>query len=273
MRMLLIAWVLSGWAQAAFAICGTEFGPCEIETGAYHADLPDTPEGAPIVIFLHGAGGSGLRVLRQNAQPEQFNARGYAVIAPDGSQTFGQGLSWNFYPGWDGRDEVSFLRSVVQDASHRFGLDGSRVLLAGFSAGAFMVNYAACQHPDYFAAYAPVAGGFWEPFPYSCKGPVRLFHTHGWSDPVVPLEGRPLGNGKFLQGDIHVGLNLWRKTNHCADAAPDGYSTDGPFLRRRWSDCADESALEFALFAGGHFVPTGWADRAVDWFEKVTQPE
>ena len=55
--------------------------------------------------------------------------------------------------------------------------------------------------------------------------------------------------------------------NACADEKPTGFSTTGPFWRRVWAGRAPGSALEFALWPGGHTLPNGWADMAVDWFE------
>ena len=132
-----------------------------------------------------------------------------------------------------------------------------------------MVTYLACEAPESFAAYAPVSGGFWRPHPAGCAGPVRLLHTHGWSDTTVPLEGRFLGGGRFQQGDIFAGLEIWRAANRCPDQRPDAHAATGPFWRRSWTGCAPGSALELALFPGGHTVPEGWADLALDWFEAL----
>jgi len=198
-----------------------------------------------------------------------LRARGYAVLAPTGSRSFGNrvGRVWNFFPGWEGRDEDQFLQDVADDATQRFGLDRERFLLAGFSAGGFMVNYLACDTPEAFAGYASVSGGFWRPQPEHCAGPIKLFHTHGWADKTVPLEGRSLRDGAFLQGDIFAGLEVWREANQCANQNPDSVSMTGEFWRRKWTRCASGSALEFAMFPGGHRVPTGWSDMVLDWFE------
>ncbi|MEM6482664.1 MAG: alpha/beta fold hydrolase [Pseudomonadota bacterium] len=254
----------------ALAGCGDEPQACETSLGTYHAALPALLDEAPVLVFLHGYGSSGGNAIALNRMVQPALDRGYAVLAPDGltRSTDGTGpASWNFFPGWPGRDEVSFLTDVVQDAAKRFGVDPETVLLAGFSAGGFMVNYLACSTPEAFNAYAPVAGGFWRPHPEVCAGPVRLFHTHGWADSTVPLEGRLLGGGRFQQGDIFAGLEIWRAANACADEKPSGYSETEPFLRRLWEDCAPGSALEMALFPGGHTVPEGWVDMALDWFE------
>lgn len=258
-------------AGTAVADCADVAGACELPDGDYHVALPATAKGAPIVVFLHGAGGSGETAMRNTGLVSSFVSRGYAVITPTGSRKFrnSAGYVWSFYPGRRSRDEAAFLKDVVADAEARFDVDGSMVLLSGFSAGAFMVSYLACEAPDTFAAYAPVAGGFWRPHPESCEGPVKLFQTHGWRDSTVPLEGRILGGGAFQQGDIFAGLELWRIANECADHKPRSFSETGQFWRRKWSGCAEGSALEMAMYPGGHGVPNGWAGMVIDWFEGV----
>ena len=63
---------------------------------------------------------------RTASMVEPLLARGYAVMAPEGSERNGR-KSWNFFPGWEGRDETAFLTEVVQDAADRFGYrPGSR---------------------------------------------------------------------------------------------------------------------------------------------------
>ena len=257
--------------------CGRDGPACAVADGTYRVALPTGPgsEGPrPAVLFLHGAGGTGQGVLRMRGTITALTDRGYAVIAPDGLQwrPGSRGGIWSFLPDLQRdrrRDEAAFFEEVVADAARRFDVDPDRVLLAGFSAGGFMVNYLACATPDAFAAYAPVSGGFWRPHPESCAGPVKLLHTHGFRDSTVPLEGRPLRSGQWLQGDIFEGLTIWRAANGCDWPDPDGYRTTGGFQRRYW-DCMPGSALEFALFDGGHGVPSGWADMALDWFEDVT---
>ena len=267
LAVLIAALMLGG---PALADCGPAPDACEIEGGSYHIALPAQPEGAPVVVFLHGAGGTGGYSISNADVVAPMLARGYAVIAPDGSRSFGNGGGrvWNFLPGREGRDEADFLRDVLRDAAGRFALDTGAPVLAGFSAGGFMVSYLACARPGDFAAYAPVSGGFWRPQPEHCAGPVQLFQTHGWRDTTVPLEGRALRGGAFVQGDIFAGMALWRQANGCAGDDPSRYSETGPFQRRRW-DCAPGSALEFALFPGGHQVPAGWADMMLDWFEAL----
>lgn len=265
-----------GQTQQAAASCGPDPDACQSGDGSYHLALPPDqgaePALNPAVIFLHGYGGSGAGSLKNTSLVEGLTARGYAVIAPDALPRGNGRRSWTFFPGWAGRDEAAFLKQVADDAAARFDLDRGNMVLAGFSAGAFMVNYLACADPQAFAAYAPVSGGFWRPQPLSCAGPVRLFHSHGWSDGVVPLEGRFLGGGQFQQGDIFAGLELWRQTNGCQEQAPDKRSVEGGLLRRDW-DCQAGADIDFVLFPGGHQIPKGWSDWMLDWLETDRRTE
>lgn len=256
------------WSMPALA-CGDAETACEISSGSYHIEMPENADGAvPAVVFLHGAGGSGTGILRMGGP---ILSRGYAVIGPNGLQRpnsrFGAG--WSFHPDRvQQRDEVSFVREVIEDAVKNHGIDRDQVMLAGFSIGGSMVSYIACDAPDLARAYAPVAGSFWRPHPDmdACKGPVRLLHTHGWRDTTVPLEGRPLRSGEIKQGDVFYAMQIWRETNGCAGMRADRFDTEGAFWRRVWDRC-DAGALEFAMHTGAHGIPRGWAEMALDWFE------
>lgn len=264
---------LSGGAMAA---CGPSPDPCEIASGTYHIELPETAAaGRPALMFIHGYGSTGEGALRNRGMVDAALSRGYAVIAPDGMPMPGRnGRSWSFHPlRTQLRDEVSFLQSVRDDAAARYGLNADNMLLAGFSIGGSMTSYLACAAPDAFSAYAPVAGGFWRPHPTTCAGPVRLFHTHGWADTTVPLEGRVLRGADsndpaaLMQGDIFHTMEIWRATNGCFQLRGDAFSVTEAFWRRSWTRCSEDTALELALFPGGHGVPKGWADMALTWFE------
>ncbi|THH35983.1 polyhydroxybutyrate depolymerase [Aliishimia ponticola] len=258
--------------------CAAPDNACEVPTGSYFAALPDgPPKGA--VMFLHGFGSSGAGSLSMSGMVRTFTEAGLAVIAPNGTPREGRnGRTWSFHPDRPAaRDELPFLASVKKDAATRFGFDPDTVMLSGFSIGGSMVSYVACFQPDLFAAYAPVAGGMWRPQPQDCAGPVRLMHTHGWNDGVVPLEGRTVRGADayapdaFVQGDVFHSIALWRETNDCRTHDPDARSADGLLWRRDWSEnCAPGSSLSFVMHPGGHAVPNGWAEMALEWFEAQT---
>ncbi|MCK0120519.1 prolyl oligopeptidase family serine peptidase [Loktanella sp. F6476L] len=260
--------------STAQAGCGPDPDPCDVPLGTYHIALPDTANGPiPALMFLHGAGGSGTGSTRSGGMADNLNSRGYAVIGPNGLQRentrFGPG--WSFHPDrLQQRNEMAFLLQVAEDAASRFGVDRDAIILGGFSIGGSMTSYIACDDPTAFAAYAPVGGSFWRPHPVDCAGPVQLLHTHGWKDKTVPLEGRPLGNGTILQGDVWHAMGLWRAENGCDGLRADTFDTSGDFWVRTWEECDAGTALEFVLHPGGHGIPRGWSTYMLDWFEALS---
>jgi polyhydroxybutyrate depolymerase len=270
-RILALALTLTSAfvATAATADCNGDTGPCVLPNGTYHIVLPEGTKGPiPAILLLHGYGGEGLGTIRNKPMVNLMLGRGYAVIAPDGQpRENGEGRSWDFHPDRPAtRDETAFLISVADDAATRFGLQRDDMLLAGFSIGGSMTSYVACQAPDAFAAYAPVAGSFWLPQPTSCAGPVRLFHTHGKADQTVPLLGREIMPG-FVQGNVFKAMETWRLTDGCPSAEADETITLGIYTVQHWTGCQPGTDLRFALHEGGHSIPKGWAQMAVDWFE------
>lgn len=270
MLVLALLWLGAGQARAE---CGTADQPCAVPLGTYRVAAPpwhlgDAPR--PVVIHFHGFGQAGADVIGDAELVAPIVAQGYVLLAPDGLAPPGRsGGSWSFGVRPAQRDELAFTREVLADAVPRFHLDRARVLVSGFSIGGSLTWYLACWAPDEFAAFAPVAGGFWDPLPEACAGPVRLLHTHGWRDQTVPLEGRPLRPG-LEQGDIFAGLQIWRRANGCRDLMADRFATEGDRWHRAWSHCLPGSALELVLHPGGHQVPAGWADMALAWFGQQT---
>lgn len=277
LRVILYGCAVIGalFVSAAVGVpCGGAQSACQVDKGSYHVALPeDAAERArplPAVLFFHGAGGSGARVFNNRAMTDTLTGRGYLVIAPNAIPRPGGrfGPVWSFIPGRVAhRDEAVFVEQVLDDARQRFSLDRDRVLMTGFSIGGSLSWYLACQRPELARAYAPVAGAFWRPYPERCAGPVKLLHTHGWVDKTVPLEGRPLGDGSIMQGDVFHALAMLRELNGCSKLRADAFSFSEDYWHRRWDSCAPGTALELALHAGGHRIPRGWADMALDWFE------
>lgn len=272
------ALLLAAFSADPAEACSTTT-PCEIDGGEYFIAMPDKSDTPPpAVFFLHGWGSNGQAIFRSNTDvADAMLARGYAVVTPAGLQRQGRsGGTWAFHPWFpQPRDEVAFINAVREDAIASHGIDPDRTILSGFSIGGSMTSYLACTTPDSFAAYAPLGGNFWRPHPTECAGPVRMLHTHGWTDGTVPLEGRVLRGEDsrdpeaLIQGDIFHAMDIWRQTNECFQLKADSFETDGLFWHRTWERCAPGSALELAIFPGGHIIPRGWADMTLDWFEAL----
>ena len=186
--------------------CGSTALPCTVPEGAYFAAAPTWHAGdppRPAVVFLHGAGGSGAAAVEDPNLAAPIAGRGYVLLAPTGLARPGRdGFYWSLGSRPPVRDEAAFLAGCWTMRSPRFHLDRNRVFVTGFSMGAGVVWQLACHDPGAYAAYGPIAGGFWRGQPTGCAGPVKMLLTHGWRDDAVPLEGwerGPGGPGRHLR--------------------------------------------------------------------------
>jgi len=279
-----LAMVLSIWAIDARAgeasPCGVERA-CEVADGTYHMAMPAdgaAGQALPAVLFFHGYGASGGLVLGDAGLAGPIARRGYLLIAPDGLVPPGRDrASWSHQGSPSQvRDEPAFVTRVLDDVATRLeamgrSLDRGRILVAGFSQGGSMAWHMACFAGDRFAGFAPVSGAFWQPLPEDCPGgPVRMLHVHGLTDQVVPLEGRAIGD-HWHQGDTFASMHLLRAVGACGDR-PDRFETPLDMRCRIFEGCTGERTLELCLHDGGHAVPAGWADLALDWFESFSPP-
>ena len=129
-----------------------------------------------------------------------------------------------------------------------------------------MVWDVACRAPGLFRAYAPVAGAFWEPLPANCAGGVDLFHTHGWADRVVPIEGRPVAGGELIQGDLFAALAILRDSLNCTSDRAGRTAIGGERWTREWA--CPGGVIRLELHPGGHGLPKGWTAGILDWFDR-----
>ena len=63
------------------------------------------------------------------------------------------GPGWAFIPQFEPhRDDLAFVRQVLDDATRRHGIDRARVLMTGYSIGGSQTSYLACKDPSLAAA-------------------------------------------------------------------------------------------------------------------------
>jgi len=237
-------------------------GGCSVAGGSYRILIP--PGGRPgqrygAIVYFHGYQGSAAETIADDALAGVARRLGVALIAPEGL-----GRSWSF-PGSPSRrrDEFAFVGQVLDDATRRFPVDPQRLMASGFSQGGSMVWYLACRMPTRFAAFAPIAGAFWEPLPQACEGPrPKLIHVHGTSDTTIPLAGRMLRQGA-RQGDVFRSLAVLAGGS-CAAGWADlpGQAVPGTALTCRLASHCGGARLELCLHDGGHFADAAWVERA-----------
>ncbi len=262
----LLALALFVLASGPAHACGADTD-CMIGERTYRIKMPEghdgiTPVGA--IVHAHGYRGTAAGVMRNRGLSRMAAELGIAIIAPKSA-----GNDWVIpgaprKTGTDGAAEFAYFNALVEDAARRFPIDTSRLMASGFSAGGMMVWNLACNRGDMFAAFAPVAGTFWQPVPGTCKtAPVNLIHIHGTTDRVVPLEGRPIAD--TAQGSVTEAVKMLAEAGGYRGAVT---SQAGALNCTRQSN-AEGKILEVCLHPGGHSIRADWLHRAWREFEAI----
>ena len=135
---------------------------------------PATP--APMLILLHGAGGSGP-VSWTNYYPKA-EARGMILLAPSSRSS-----TWDFILGNVGPD-VKFIDSALAHVFARCRIDASRISLTGFSDGAGYAVALGQGNGDVVSHVMAHSPGFYAE-PDVAVGKPRFFVSHGTGDTVL----------------------------------------------------------------------------------------
>jgi polyhydroxybutyrate depolymerase len=163
------------------------------------AAVPGPGPDAPLLLVLHGAGGTGLGMAALSGLAQRGPAAGCAVAFPDGFMHV-----WNDRRGApllarrEGVDDVAFLQALVEHLRPApVGAD-PRVFAVGMSNGGFLSEYVARQGlldlagVALVASSATVASRSARPVPTPVR-PLRFLAFHGTADPLVPYGGGPIG--------------------------------------------------------------------------------
>ena len=267
LRILAIFSVISLFAAPTLA-CGPDTD-CMVDDRTYRIRMPEGHDGntkVGAIVYAHGYRGTSEGVMRNASLGDLASELGVALIA---AKTLGDDWSIPGVPSDNKNetiDELVYFDRVIEDAATRFPIDRKRLMATGFSAGGMMVWNLICHRSEAFAAFVPIAGTFWAPEPETCTSPpTSVIHIHGDTDPVVPLEGRPIAD--TAQGNVFHVLEMYRR--YGGYSVPSGEEVEG--LRCENSANADGHLLNFCLFSGGHSFETRFIRHAWDVFTEAGQ--
>ena len=143
--------------------------------------VPDTAEaGAPVLVFLHGATGSGRAHLR--AVLAAADRYGVVLVAPDSRHP----ATWDLIASGGFGPDVAFLDRVLDATARTVDVHPDRLAVGGVSDGASYALAVGLSNGDVFPAVLAFSPGFLVvPAPV---GRPRVFVSHGTGDPVLPID-------------------------------------------------------------------------------------
>lgn len=232
----------------------------------YRIRMPEGHDGvSPVgaIFFMHGYRGTAKGTMKNKSLAKAVSDLGLALVAPKSAYA-----DWAIPGAPQAKEpiELEYFDAVVADIKKRFNIDTSRMMASGFSAGGMMTWNLACDRSELFAAYAPIAGTFWEPTPQTCKTPTAsLIHTHGSTDKIVPLAGRPIADTK--QGDVFNVLDMYARKG--------GFDKSSKYKNSKLAlECNEQKndakqILEICLHTGGHSMKSAYVTNAWNKFVEL----
>jgi polyhydroxybutyrate depolymerase len=212
----------------------------------------------PLVLVFHAAGGRGRGIARHTGFTELAEREGFAVAYPDGI-----GGRWNDGRRPSARDDVGFVRALVDSLRREVTVDSSRIYATGISNGAMLSYRLACDLPGVFAAIAPVAGALPVNLSERCAPatPLSVASFQGTADPSLPYDGGGTPPAAVLSAERSVAF--WAGAAGCATGRPatvvSDTVADGTRLRRlSYPDClGHRDVVLYTIEGGGHTWPGG----------------
>jgi polyhydroxybutyrate depolymerase len=190
----------------------------------------------PLVVALHGAGGSGPFMQRYTGFSALADAKGFAVVYPSAVAP---------HPRWTlndddptAPDDVLFIRDLLNTVEQRVCVDRARVYAAGVSNGGGLAAHLACRLANRFAAIASVAGSYDSVTTCQPQRPLSVLEIHGTADQTVPYDSI----NDFLTG--------WASRDGCS-AGPNQATIAPGVERLDWAPCAGGTEVEHLRLDGG----------------------
>jgi polyhydroxybutyrate depolymerase len=190
----------------------------------------------PLVIMLHGMGGTALNSQRETGWSDKADAEGFIVVYPEATRPEpnqppslrNNPQAWNdgsgrFHAAERNIDDVAFITALIDSLENSYSIDSRRVYVTGFSNGASMTFRLGAELADRVAAIAPHSGTCWTEDLSLARG-VSVCYLTGTADTLNPIEG---GFPKLAMGGKDQGgrskppvtnmITKWAKVLECDD--------------------------------------------------------
>ncbi|MDB2463121.1 alpha/beta hydrolase-fold protein [Algibacter sp.] len=257
----------------------------------YHMYLPtnfDTSNATPLVLALHGGGGTGSNfeaIVSAGTLTTAAESRGMILLMPDGIDK-----RWN-----DGRPEifgsdpmyndVDFIATIIDVMIQDYGVDANRVYVTGISNGGLMSMRLAMGLSNKIAAIAPVTAQITEAIQDEVPElPMPIMLVNGTDDALVPYFGgcilgpfvEDCTRGEVLSTDEtinkFVGFNQCENTSE-TEPIIDTDTTDNTSVEiTRYTDCEQDTEVVLVkVIGGGHTWPNGAQYLPVSLVGRVSQ--
>lgn len=215
----------------------------------------------PLMIFLHGAGGTG-ESLHQRLNPDDVtDPAGIVTVFPDGLEgTWSVGCVDCTRAEALGADDVTFLQTLARHLAETLPIDTTQVYVAGFSQGGSLAHLYGCRASNPPAGIGTVAGLAFRSIETGCapSRPFPVVTIHGTLDLLAFYGG--YGFEAPLQSVVET-LSMWAGVMECnpTPAASEYPNTADDFTKittLTFGEClSGSSVVHHRVEGGGHTWP------------------
>ncbi len=270
---------LGAWGSGAHSDEPLTVGGPERPAAVVLPSAFDSDAALPLVLQLHGYGMRNWAMDRYVGGSKLAEQRGLILIRPSGTVDQVGKRFWNATTAccdFDGTgvDDVAYLRGLIDEAVARFPVDTGRIVVVGYSNGAFMAQRMACDAADRVTGVVGLSGSG-ELAADACQPtqPVAMVLVHSRGDGTVDYGGGVI-RGKAYPGIAQV-ADRWAALNRCSDTpVPRGWRN---LLHGLWAEtrvhvadrCAPTGPVQLWELEGSpHYDPRmrspGMLDQALD---------
>lgn len=235
-------------------------------TAVLHQPAATVGRAAPLVIALHGLGGSGEN-FRSFARLDAVAEReGFVAVYPDAiakAWSYGRPINQPMPTvGDETVDDLGFLRLLIDDLVGRKIADPARIYVTGISRGGLMAYTLACALADRIAAAAPLITSMTEYQRDDCQParPVPIAVVAGTADREQSFDGGQARLGRLLS--VPDTMEFWRTLHGCTRrdrrTLPHRDPADPTrVIVTEWNGCrSNANPVLYRVAGGGHQLPS-----------------
>jgi polyhydroxybutyrate depolymerase len=178
----------------------------------------DPSKPSPMIVLMHGLGGSGDQVFNEFGGQAETNKLGAIVVTPNAIAWSGDkdDAAWQtnngLIPPGANPDDAGFLDQMIKTTEKQVNVDPSKVGMWGFSDGGMMtLNFASGQYSKDISSFETVSTGAdsnevngGNPNSMNMSGLL----IHGTADSVIPINGLTGAEGDISRTAASLGGDL-----------------------------------------------------------------
>jgi poly(3-hydroxybutyrate) depolymerase len=219
--------------------------PVIIETSAEI----DNQKSYPIVIALHGRGGSNTNWVQPLSK--FTNSGEFIGVYPQGYLN-----SWNLGQEPSNANDAAFISNIIDTLQSYSNVDKNKIFAVGNSNGSGMVNVLGGVNKR-LKAIAPIASQLTERTEIKTNAiPLSIFQVNGDQDLLIPIDGGMKLGHPFLSASDSA--KKWATNFNCNQNVV--VEETGKTVLHTYSDCDDSVVVKYLVVKGaGHNIASDYS--------------